>query len=156
MLNNRPYATLDEFSRFIKQLGRLYLDGTNWFFAVSSGWDEAIFDQLYKEYVESTQKKIGPKDDALTLKAKPLEAVSRYLLEKGGLARRMTEILQPGKWQVDGHGPVNKDAVLTCWGETICNAVGPQVYMEAKNHTEPVEKEEFSDHYRAWRSTTVI
>ena len=119
-----------------------------WSCAIGSAWDDKEFEKLYSEYVRSTQIVVKPEEDATELKGRPLERITRYFLEKGGLITEIGEINEAKKWQVDGYGPVNRTSILDCWGQEKLQQIGIQVYMEAKNHSNPVEKEEFSDHYR--------
>lgn len=150
-MNHKPYATLAEFREAMAEFKKGIPSEKYWIeweCAVESGWDKEEFEELYRDYVKSTQVQIRPGDDANKLKGQPLEFIGRYLLEKGGLAYQITSISDPSKWQVDGCGPVNKTAVLMCWGQEYCEMIGIQIYMEAKNHSEPLENNEFSDHYR--------
>lgn len=147
------YATCnwEEFLDTVRQLpekDEVFRYKMEWAMAMGSGWDPEQFERLYKDYVRSTQVKLKPTDNATMVKGRPLEDVISYFLEKGGLINGIKPISDHGKWQVDGHGPVNKTAILFCWGEEKCQQIGIQVYMEAKNHTDPVENEEFSEHYR--------
>lgn len=150
-MNYKTYPNLTEFRALIAELNGNIPSGKyllEWSLAVESGWDDKEFEELYEAYVKSTQIDIKPGDDPAELKGRPLESVGRYFLEKGGLAYDIKEISDPGKWQVDGCGPVNKTAILLCWGEDLCQRIGIQLYMEAKNHSDPVENSEFSEHYR--------
>jgi hypothetical protein len=122
--------------------------GVEWTCALGAGWDDKVYETLYREYVKSTQIKLKPQEDATKLKGRPLERISRYFLQKGGLVTEIGEINEAKKWQVDGYGPANKTSILYCWGQEKLQQVGLQVYMEAKNHLESVEKADFSDHYR--------
>jgi hypothetical protein len=147
-LIEKPYANWDEFLSRVSALAKLMPYELEWVCAISAGWEDEEFEKLYREYVRSTQIKLKPKDDANKLKGRPLEKLARYFLEKGGLITEIGEINEIGRWQVDGYGPVNRTSVLYCWSEEKLLKIGPQVYMEAKNHSSPVEKHEFSDHYR--------
>jgi len=150
-LDYKPYPnltefrdTIDEFKENITSLDYLL----EWRFAAESGWDKEEFEELYRAYVESTQIKIQPSDDKTKLKGRPLELIGRYLLEKGGIAHQIVEISDPSKWQVDGCGPVHKTAIRFSFGKKICELIGLHVYLEAKNHSDPLENSEFSDHCR--------
>ena len=148
MSNNETVASLDEFEAVFKLLVELQHCELEWYFAIRSGWDNVEYERLYVEYVESTQRSLNPTDDAIELKARPMERVARYFLEKGGVVRSINEISEPQRWQVDGQGPLNNTAIAICWGEEICRKCGFQLYMEAKNHSDPVTNEEFSVHFR--------
>jgi hypothetical protein len=150
MLSNRQFATVDEYFEFAAEhFNELYLPFAHeWNYAVTSGWDDTEFEDLYREYVRSTQIKIGQGDDATELKARPLERIARYFLEKGGVTTEIREISEPGKWQVDGQGPINTTAIRETWGVNICQRLGFQLYMEAKNHRDPATNEDFSVHFR--------
>ncbi len=147
-MSNKTIATVEEFKEFYnKNAQTLGLD-IEWLFAIQAGWDKEEYENLYKEYVKSTQIQLNPKDNATELKGRPLENLARYFLTNGGIVNRITEITEPGKWQIDGQGPLNNNAILLCWGDELCRQFGFQLYMEAKNHKAPMTNEEFSLHYR--------
>ncbi|MBN2267222.1 MAG: hypothetical protein JW725_02670 [Candidatus Babeliaceae bacterium] len=150
MLKNNNYATIDEFVEFVRQNWNEKFSsyGQEWSYAISSGWDDVEFERLYNEYVQSTQIELKPEDDATELKGRPLEKIAHYFLEKGGVVKSIKEISDHQKWQVDGQGPLNTTALVNCWGEEIFKKLGIQLYMEAKNHSDPVTNEEFSVHFR--------
>ncbi len=151
MLADDTYATWDEYVAriaILKENSKAFPYLLEWRFATGCGWDQVEFEGLYKKYVESTQINLKPEDNATELKGRPLEVLVRYFLEKGGLVSEIKEITDHGKWQVDGYGLVNKHAVLVLWGEERCLDIGMQVYLEAKNHSDPVKNEEFSVHCR--------
>ena len=149
MSNNNNYATSDEFMEFMrKNWEKIKPYRFEWVYATLAGWDKVEFERLYNEYVKSTQITLGPGDDATELKGRPLEKISRYFLEKGGIVTGIREISEPQKWQVDGQGLLNKTAIYEVWGEDICRKIGFQLYMEAKNHSVAVTNDEFSVHVR--------
>lgn len=150
-MNGKPYPTFDEFRQIASEFAKnrkAFPYMMEWAMAIGCGWDDVEFEQYYKDYVRSTQVKLKSGDDPTALKGRPLEVAISYFLEKGGLINGIKPISDNGKWQVDGHGPVNKTNILYCWGEKKCQQIGIQVYMEAKNHNDPVKNEEFSEHYR--------
>ena len=118
-MSETPYASWDEFKSrvgiFVREIGFPY--GIEWTIAIGSGWDHQEYQKLYREYVRSTQIKIGPKDDRAKLKGRPLEKVAHYFLKQGGLVSEISEINEIGKWQVDGYGPANRTSILCCWGK---------------------------------------
>jgi hypothetical protein len=150
MPDDKLYCIVQEFDAAMAafQKKAVFPHGLEWAVAIKCGWDSVEFERHYSVYVESTQIKIGPEDDATKLKGVPLEMLARYFLEKGGLAKEIKEITAHSKWQIDGYGPVNRMAIQLCWGEEKCVQIGMQVYMEAKNHVDPVTNEEFSVHFR--------
>jgi hypothetical protein len=103
---------------------------------------------LYKDYVRSTQKILLTGENPTELKGKPLENVAKYFLANGGIVNSINSISAPGKWQIDGQGVINRTALIRCFGDHTCKDIGVQLFMEAKNHSEPVTNEEFSVHYR--------
>ena len=144
-------GTWDEFEQYVTNFlagSPYYPYASEWMPAISAGWDKVEFEKNYREYVISTQIKIGPKDNATLLKARPLEKLCHYFLKQGGIVTDIKEISEPQKWQVDGQGPLNKTAIRLCFGEKICQEVGFQLYMEAKNHSSAATNEEFSSHFR--------
>ena len=148
MSNRECIATIDEFESLMTSVVGHYGYEFEWYFAIRSGWDKVEFANIYRDYVGSTQVKIRKGDNAAEVKGVPLEKLSMYFLERGGVARNIREISAHQKWQVDGQGPLNKTALIMCFGERICKKLGFQLYMEAKNHLNPVDNNEFSSHYR--------
>jgi hypothetical protein len=146
----KTYATWAEFEEFTQQIASIegFPYPLEWSFAVAEGWDPEEYHALYAAYVASTQIVAQPEDDSLGLKARPLEDLVRYFLEKGGFARDVKELSAPSKWQVDGAGPLNKTAIRKCWGDALSEQCGVQVYMEAKNHVDPATNDEFALHYQ--------
>jgi hypothetical protein len=147
---NRLYGTVDEFLAFVRTHipNELRPFALEWAHAAASGWDRVEFDRLYQEYVWSTQIELKQDDDPTELKGRPLENLVCYFLEKGAVATGMRPISDPGKWQVDGQGPINMTAIVLAWGEPIAKKLGFQLYMEAKNHIDPATREEFATHYQ--------
>jgi len=140
-------ATLDEYEKFVQNLDKsAHRFADEWLEAFDWGWDSVTFQELYKNYVWSTQIILKKEDDPTKLKGVPLEKLSRYFLEKGGVARNIVEIIEHGRWQVDGQGSLNKSAIRRCWGSPISEDCGFQLYLECKNHSEPVENTEFALH----------
>ena len=139
-------ATVDEFRRLIKILQEKSGYEAEWYFAICAGWDAVHFDNLYVDYVRSTQVKIRKGDDVAALKGAPLERLARYFLQQGGVATNIRGISAWQRWQIDGQGLLNISAMIMCFGESISNKLGLQLYMEAKNHSEPVGIDEFSSH----------
>ncbi len=147
-MSESPCATWDEFKSRVAGFAKHFPFAVEWICAIGSGWENEKFEELYREYVKSTQIVLGPNDDATELRGRPLEKVARYFLEKGGLITEIGEITETAKWQVDGYGPANRASIDCCWGKEKSEQIGPQVYMEAKNHSSPVDGGEFSHHYR--------
>ena len=151
-MSDKPYATYEEFIKITLEFKESKPESfpfmVEWAMAMSCGWDPAEFEQYYRDYVKSTQVKLKRGDDPTALKGRPLENVVSYFLEKGGLINGIKPISESGKWQVDGHGPINRTSILLCWGEEKLRQMGIQVYMEAKNHTKPATNDEFSEHCR--------
>ncbi len=140
-------ATLDEFKAFIEHRdSSVFKFADEWFEATNWGWDSIEFENLYRIYIRSTQIVLKEGDDRTKLKGEPLEKLSRYFLEKGGVARDIVEIREHGRWQVDGQGTLNKSAIRKSWGTKISEDCGFQLYLEAKNHSDPVDKSEFAEH----------
>ena len=140
-------ATLDEFKKFIENRDRsIFRFADEWFEATTWGWDPSVFEELYTIYVRSTQIVLSERDDPTKLKGAPLERLSRYFLEKGGIARGIVPINEHGRWQVDGQGTLNKSATKKFFGTRISEDCGFQLYLEAKNHSDPIEKSEFAEH----------
>ena len=96
----------------------------------------------------STQRALKKGDDPTALKGRPLEKIAQYFLAKGGVVTNIQEITEPQKWQVDGQGPLNKTAIRMCWGEDLCQQIGFQLYMEAKNHATAVTNGQFARHFQ--------
>ncbi len=142
------YATWEEFEEFTERVAGIedFPYPLEWSFAIGEGWDPAVYSAKYVAYVVSTQEVAQPEDDKTELKGQPLEDLLRYFLERGGFARDIDELSAPSKWQVDGAGPLNKSAILRCWGEALSNQCSVQMYMEAKNHIDPATNEEFALH----------
>lgn len=150
MSTTRQFPTVEEYLSFLRNnFKEEFLPfACEWTHATLAGWADAEFEQLYRDYVQSTQIQIKPGENATELKGRPLERVARYFLEKGAVVTSIKEISEPCKWQVDGQGPLNITAVKSAWGEDISMRLGFQLYMEAKNHSEPTTSDEFSAHYR--------
>lgn len=134
-------ARLEEFKAWHDEKAKELGVKPNWLFATISGWDKVEYEALYRIYVESTAD--GADTDE---KGRALENLARYFLEKGGFARNVREISSYQKWQVDGQGNLNKEVLLIRWGRDLCEAIGFQLYLECKNHTEAMTNEEFSLH----------
>lgn len=151
MLRETEMATWEEYNKVVEEIRSEYRHcglTEEWDIAIGEGWDTEEYKKLYTNYVKSTQIKLKPEDDATELKGRPLEELVRYFLKKGGLTRNLDEINDPQKWQVDGQGILEKRHILRIWGEDICKRIGFQLYMEAKNHTEPMTKDEFAVHHQ--------
>jgi hypothetical protein len=145
------FVTWSEFTQFVATnlVGSPNFPyASEWIYAIGAGWDDVEFEKYYIDYILSTQIRISPKDNATLLKARPLEKLCHYFLKQGGIVTDIREITEPQKWQVDGQGPLNKTAIRMCFGDEICQQVGFQLYMEAKNHSSPATNEEFSQHFR--------
>ena len=147
---SRPHATVREFLEYLeKNLTEEHLRfGWEWSQAMLAGWDDTEFEALYSEYVRSTQIELTREDDATAAKGRPLERLSRYFLNRGGVVYDIEEISAPGRWQVDGQGPLNVTAIRCTWGKNISERLGFQLYLESKNHVDPATGDEFSVHYR--------
>ncbi|MBN2002974.1 MAG: hypothetical protein JXA21_06425 [Anaerolineae bacterium] len=151
MLNETGLATWEEYYEVVDGIRNNYpLCGLTleWDIAIGEGWDSEEYRKLYVNYVESTQIKLKPQDSPTELKGRPLEMLVRYFLEKGGIVKNPEEISEPQKWQVDGQGILKKKHVLQIWGKSMCDKMGFQLYMEAKNHIESMTGNEFSVHCR--------
>jgi hypothetical protein len=150
MVNNEQIATWEEFKSFVcSTLDTVKFQyKCEWLCAIKAGWDYVKFEQLYAEYVQSTQIKPIAGDNTTDIKGLPLERVARYFLVRGGVTTDIKEISEAGRWQVDGQGTLNRTALLLHWGQDFCYRIGTQLYMEAKNHSDPVTNEEFSAHFR--------
>lgn len=142
------YEELLKFSEEIQGKCPEFRYAREWSLTIGAGWDHEKYQELYSLYIYSTQITLSPKDDATELKGRPLERVARYFLKNGGIVSKIDEISAPGKWQVDGQGPLEKSNIILLWGEKLSRRIGFQVYLECKNHNDPVTKGEFSDHYR--------
>jgi hypothetical protein len=142
--------TLDEYEAFISEVvSKPSIPyALEWSYAATAGWNRKEFERLYADYVLSTQISLNPKDNATEIKGEPLEKLVHYFLEKGGVVTSIKPISEPQTWQVDGQGPLNKTSILMCWGENMCQKSGFQLYMEAKNHINPMTSDEFSAHFR--------
>ena len=116
-----------------------------WYFAITSGWDDNEFNYLYSDYVRSTQIIIKPKDDATAIKGRPLEKIAHYILKQGGVVSDIREINDHQRWQVDGQGTLCTTSVNRCFTD-YCKNFGIQLYMEAKNHIDPIENNDFALH----------
>ena len=136
---------IDELDKIIDILIKKNNYHAEWYFAITSGWDNEEFESLYNDYVKSTQIRITPKDDATTLKGRPLEKIAWYFLKQGGVVTKIREINDHKKWQVDGQGPLRVDSMLKCFGN-YCSNFGVQLYLEAKNHKDPIENNDFGHH----------
>ncbi len=151
MSSDITIATWEEYNQVIDEIRSKYEPcrfTEEWNVAIGSGWDQKQYMSLYADYVKSTQINLGPTDSATELKGKPLEKLVRYFLEKGGLARNIREICEHQRWQVDGQGLLLTENILFTFGEKLCEKMGFQLFVEAKNHTEPMTNEEFARHYQ--------
>ncbi len=141
-------ATINDYEKFIDQYGNSAGDyAFEWSIAVKAGWKKREFDKLYNSYVISCKKGILEKQSAAKIKGDPLEDLARYYLQMGGIVHDISEINEKGVWQIDGQGTKNTTAILLCWGEELCAKIGAQLFMEAKNHKEPMKTEDFSHYY---------
>jgi hypothetical protein len=113
--------------------------------AQRSGWNPKEFKTLYEDYIRSTQVTIKPGDDTTALKGIPLERVANYLLVRGGFASELKDGGLQQQWQVDGVGPVRTMGLQLVAG-TNALRFGTKVYMEAKNHIEPMGGTDFGHH----------
>jgi hypothetical protein len=144
-------ATWEEYENYMRDVlakAPSFPCAHEWSFAIGAGWDREQFKTLYSAYVKSTQIVLKPGDNPTELKGRPLERIAHYLLEQGGVVFSIKEMTEPQKWQVDGQGPLNKTALRMCWGEDLCQQIGFQLYMEAKNHSDPVTNDEFARHFQ--------
>ncbi|MEZ4390994.1 MAG: hypothetical protein R3A48_07860 [Polyangiales bacterium] len=116
-------------------------------YASLSGWDSDEFLRLYAVFIDSTQVALSSNGNQTTnAKGNPLEVVSRYFLEKGGVARNMKPGGVPGKWTVDGIGETYPDRVDRILGAGMCATCGPQIYLEAKNHSDVLQAADWAQH----------
>ena len=146
---SRQFATVREFREFASErIGEEHMPfGCEWLFALTAGWDKVEFEEIYSDYVWSTQLNLVQGDDATRLKGDPLEELARYFLERGGVVTRIRELSSPARWQVDGQGSLNITATKETWGKTAQD-LGFQLYLETKNHSDPARGDEFSEHFR--------
>jgi hypothetical protein len=143
--NSRP--VLEELDFIINRLIENTRYPVEWYFAIKSGWDNTEFSTLYSDLVYSTQVILKPTDDATKIKGRPLEKIARYFLKEGGVVTDIREIRDPQRWQVDGAGPLKTESMHKCFN-TFCDKFGVQLYMEAKNHKDPITNSDFSQHFR--------
>ncbi len=150
MSTHKQFATVAGYTSFLQDnIKEEFLPfAREWSHAHLSSWDDVEFQKLYRDYVKSTQHKIVTGENATELKGRPLEKVARYFLERGAVVTNIREISEVSKWQVDGQGPINITAISKTWGDEISTKLGFQLYMEAKNHSNPATGDEFSAHYR--------
>ena len=147
MTDDKRYRiTLEESHAKAAELAEVGYD-IYWFYAARSGWYLPEFLNLYKAYIESTSIELSGHDDATKLKGRPLEKIAFYFLKNGGIVTDIRELRAHQRWQVDGQGELNKSSLVVCMGEKWCKDAGFQLYMEAKNHKEPMTGVEFSSHY---------
>lgn len=142
-------ATVEQFNEFSfrvhgKASGFLY--SLEWNIAIQCGWNDHEFYEKYITYLNSTQHKLLPTEDATAIKGRPLENIASYLLKCGGVVHDITDISSPSKWQVDGQGLLIESVVRSFFGIDLANRIGFQLYLECKNHTEPVTNAEFALH----------
>lgn len=115
-------------------------------YAITSGWQDNEYSYLYRKYLLSIQGDMASSCKTSKEKGDALENLARYFLEYGGVVKSIKDISAHGKWQVDGQGVINKSIMEFFWGEDFNNKVGFQLYLECKNHSEPMEKADFNDH----------
>ena len=137
----------DELDELLERLVKRQNYPVEWSFALNSGWVDKEFERLYLDYLYSTQIELKPTDDKTKLKGVPLEKLSHYLLKEGGIVTDIREINDPGRWQVDGQGTLSTSSMLNCFGRE-CHEFGTQLYLEAKNHSDAITSDAFSQHYR--------
>ena len=142
----------DDFKDFVKNESSTAPGKANyiieWYYAHKAGWDVDDFKDLYIKYLSSIQatKTSHPKVSMLDLKGRPLEELAHYYLRRGGIVLNIKELNAPGRWQVDGQGLLNKDAIFLAIGAKEAAAFGPQLYMEAKNHKKSIPNNDYSHH----------
>lgn len=148
-MNNE--VTLDDFDKIVERLHKIggMAQPYESSYAVVSGWDPAEFARLYKIYIESTQADLRTTDNNTTkVKGDPLEDIARYFLEKGGIVRNLQPGGRPNRWQVDGIGETYPQRLDKILGRGLAEKCGPQAYMEAKNHNDPMGPEDWAQHCR--------
>ncbi|MCP3941688.1 MAG: hypothetical protein GY710_09440 [Desulfobacteraceae bacterium] len=148
MSSNCPQPTAEEFIKYVSKFPQKHdiKHSMERAFAITAGWKDADYSYLYRKYILSTQREIGDKGQTGKEKGDALEELARYFLKHGGFTKDIRDINASGKWQVDGQGIINKSAMQPLWGEEINNKIGYQVYLECKNHSEPMKKNDFNDH----------
>ncbi len=144
-------ATLKEFERFSKRVSSMtecMKYATEWEAAILFGWDHDEFIRLYHDYVESTQatKEDNPGVSWLELKGRPLEYLATFFLKHGGIVHDLVEVNAPRRWQVDGQGLLYRQGLIDCFGRTEAEKFGPQLYMEAKNHSSTMSNGDYATH----------
>lgn len=116
-------------------------------FAVCSGWDPQVFRQLYTAYIDSIGVDLKKQGNRTTeLKGAPLEAVARYFLERGGIAKNVLPGGIQEQWTVDGIGDTHMDRFRRILGVAACEKCGSKLYMEAKNHRASMGPEDWAQH----------
>lgn len=148
-MSNRDFTpTLEEFQKVVTDVFSTFDKyALEWAYANVSGWNDEEYQVLLNDYLKSTQIKITKHDDATKLKGIPLEELSKYFLEKGGFAHEVNELKSHGEWQIDGQGRIIKSYLLKFWQPEVIEEVGPQLFLECKNHKSPVSVKEFSQHH---------
>lgn len=148
MSNNDCTPTIGEYQDIVENIfSKFDPYALEWSYANVAGWEDAEYEKLLTEYLKSTQLNVTKDDDATNLKGIPLEELSKYFLEKGGFAREVTELKSHGEWQIDGQGRIVKSNLLAFWQPEIIEDIGPQLFLECKNHKKTVSAPEFTQHH---------
>lgn len=144
-------ATVEEYSGFnrrVRERSECLKYAIEWETAILFGWDDDEFYELYIAYLESTQVRLSeiPGASATEYRGRPLERVARFFLERGGVAFDIVELSSPGRWQIDGQGQLRKTSIVDSFGTSLAKKIGFQLYLECKNHSEPVSNTDYSRH----------
>lgn len=136
----------DEFSRRVHGRAQDFLYSEEWNVAIKCGWDDHVFNEIFVAYIKSTQHKLLSTEDATLIKGRPLEKIAKYFLKCGGVVHDIEEISAPRRWQVDGQGLLVESIIRSYFGGDLADRIGFQLYLECKNHTEPLTNDEFAQH----------
>lgn len=141
-------ATYDEYMDFLDQLSRVkkFPYAKEWHFAREAKWDQEEYIELYKKYIFTTQRTATSEENKTESKGNPFELLARYFLKHGGIVHDIKELKSGSRWQVDGHGTLNKSNLESAWCSEMMSKIGYQLYLECKNKIDPATKQEFNDH----------
>lgn len=145
MKTSTPYPTVDDFEKFVET----YIQNDPYKIArkcaILSGWDGRFYKELLVKYLKSIEVVIGANgESAKDTKGDPLENLSRYLLEKGGLSRKVEALKKNGKWEIDGYGDLIRENLYQVLGDRDTNKAGNDFILECKNYKNSIGSNEFT------------